>query len=103
MDKLLRNISSQLSSITNANISRPTRWLTLWRIRRVCCDVEQSRCVAKCISASAPEFLHVLIAAAESGETIVITRHGTPVATIAPQMSNRTGDLEWPAALAALE
>jgi prevent-host-death family protein len=43
-------------------------------------------------------FLQV-IAAAERGETIVITKNGTPVAKIAPQPADRTKDL----AFAALE
>lgn len=35
-----------------------------------------------------------LIAAAERGETIVITKNGTPVARIAPQRSDRSKDRE---------
>ncbi len=43
-----------------------------------------------------------VIAAAESGETIVITKNGTPVAKITPQSANRTDDPEWRTAFAAL-
>jgi prevent-host-death family protein len=43
-----------------------------------------------------------VIAAAESGETIVITKNGTPVAKITPQPADRTDDPEWRAAFAAL-
>jgi prevent-host-death family protein len=43
-----------------------------------------------------------VIAAAERGETIVITRNGVPVAKIAPQAADRTRDSEWRAAFAAL-
>ena len=42
-----------------------------------------------------------VIAAAERGETIVITKNGTPVAKITPQSRNRTDDPEWRAAFAA--
>ncbi|TAK55718.1 MAG: type II toxin-antitoxin system prevent-host-death family antitoxin [Gammaproteobacteria bacterium] len=44
-----------------------------------------------------------LISAAERGETIVITKNGTPVARISPQRSDRSGDPEWCAAFKALE
>ncbi len=44
-----------------------------------------------------------VIAAAEKGETIVITKNGTPVAKISPQGSDRSNDPEWRAAFAALE
>jgi prevent-host-death family protein len=44
-----------------------------------------------------------VIAAAERGETIVITKNGTPVAKIAPQTADRTKDPEWRAAFAALK
>jgi prevent-host-death family protein len=44
-----------------------------------------------------------VIAAAERGETIVITKNGTPVAKIAPQAADRTRDPEWRAAYAALK
>ena len=44
-----------------------------------------------------------VIAAAERGETIVITKNGTPVAKIAPQAADRTNDPEWQATFAALE
>ncbi len=39
-----------------------------------------------------------VIAAAEQGETIVITKNGKPVAKIAPQTADRTRDPEWQAA-----
>ena len=44
-----------------------------------------------------------LIAAAERGETIVITKNGTPVAKITPQPPDRARDPQWQAAFAALE
>lgn len=44
-----------------------------------------------------------VIAAAERGETIVITKNGTPVAKITPQTADRSGDPEWRAAFAALK
>jgi len=44
-----------------------------------------------------------LIAAAERGETIVITKNGTPVARIAPQAADRTRDPEWRSTFAALK
>ena len=44
-----------------------------------------------------------VIAAAERGETIVITKNGTPVARIAPQAADRTDDPEWRATYAALK
>jgi prevent-host-death family protein len=44
-----------------------------------------------------------LIAAAERGETIVITKNGTPVARVSPQPSDRASDPHWQAAYAALE
>jgi prevent-host-death family protein len=44
-----------------------------------------------------------LVAAAERGETIVITRNGTPVAKVTPQTADRTDDPEWRAAFAALK
>ena len=44
-----------------------------------------------------------LIAAAERGETIVITKNGAPVAKITPQTPDRAGDVQWQAAFAALE
>lgn len=43
------------------------------------------------------------IAAAECGETIVITKNGTPVARIGPQRPDRSKDPEWRAACKALE
>ena len=44
-----------------------------------------------------------MIAAAERGETIVITKNGTPVAKISPQASDRSADPEWQLAFDALE
>ena len=44
-----------------------------------------------------------VIAAAERGETIVITKNGTPVARIAPQTADRSDDPEWRSAFAALK
>jgi prevent-host-death family protein len=44
-----------------------------------------------------------VISAAERGETIVITKNGTPVAKITPQPADRTGDPEWRSAFAALK
>lgn len=44
-----------------------------------------------------------VIAAAERGETIVITKNGVPVAKIAPQTADRTQDPEWRSAFAALK
>jgi prevent-host-death family protein len=44
-----------------------------------------------------------VIAAAERGETIIITKNGTPVAKITPQGADRASDSEWRSALAALE
>lgn len=43
-----------------------------------------------------------VIAAAEKGETIVITKNGTPVAKVAPQSADRTQDRDWQAAHEAL-
>src|SRR5207302_11321431 len=44
-----------------------------------------------------------LIAAAERGETIIITKNGTPVARISPQPADRGIDPQWRSAFAALE
>jgi prevent-host-death family protein len=44
-----------------------------------------------------------VVAAAERGETIVITKNGTPVAKIMPQTADRSGDSAWQSAFAALE
>jgi prevent-host-death family protein len=44
-----------------------------------------------------------VIAAAERGETIIITKNGTPVARITPQQADRTSDPEWRSAFAALK
>jgi prevent-host-death family protein len=44
-----------------------------------------------------------VIAAAERGETIVITKNGTPVAKIAPQAADRTTDPEWRSTVALLK
>ena len=43
-----------------------------------------------------------VIAAAERGETIIITKNGSPVARIAPQTADRASDPEWRSAFAAL-
>jgi len=43
-----------------------------------------------------------LIAAAERGETIVITKNGKPVARIAPQSADRSQDPAWQTAYKAL-
>jgi prevent-host-death family protein len=44
-----------------------------------------------------------VISAAERGETIVITKNGTPVAKVMPQPADRTDDPEWRSAFAALK
>jgi prevent-host-death family protein len=44
-----------------------------------------------------------VIAAAERGETIIITKNGTPVARITPQTADRTSDPEWRSAFAVLK
>jgi prevent-host-death family protein len=44
-----------------------------------------------------------LIAAAERGETIVITKNGIPVAKITPQPGNRAADPQWRSGFAALK
>jgi prevent-host-death family protein len=44
-----------------------------------------------------------VIAAAERGETIIITKNGAPVAKILPQRADRTTDVEWRSAFVALE
>ncbi len=44
-----------------------------------------------------------VIAAAERGETIVITKNGRPVAKIMPQSGDRTDDPEWQTNFAALK
>lgn len=44
-----------------------------------------------------------VIAAAQRGETIIITKNGTPVAKITPHTADRTKDPEWRAAFAALK
>ena len=41
--------------------------------------------------------------AAERGETIVITKNGTPVAKVAPQKADRAADPEWCSAFSVLE
>jgi len=43
-----------------------------------------------------------VIAAAEAGETIVITKNGAPVARIMPQAADRAADPTWAAAHTAL-
>jgi len=44
-----------------------------------------------------------VIAAAERGETIVVTKNGKPVAKIMPQSQDRTSDPDWLASFAALK
>jgi prevent-host-death family protein len=44
-----------------------------------------------------------VIAAAERGETIIVTKNGNPVAKITPLLKDRTGDPEWRANFAALK
>ena len=44
-----------------------------------------------------------VIAAAERGETIVVTKNGRPVAKITPQPQDRTDDPEWRANFAPLQ
>jgi prevent-host-death family protein len=44
-----------------------------------------------------------VIAAAERGETIVVTKNGRPVAKITPQSQDRASDPEWRASFAALK
>ena len=44
-----------------------------------------------------------VIAAAERGETIIITKNGSPVARITPQAADRASDPEWRSAFAALK
>jgi prevent-host-death family protein len=44
-----------------------------------------------------------VIAAAERGETIIITKNGTAVARITPQTADRTNDPEWQSAFAVLK
>lgn len=43
-----------------------------------------------------------LVAAAEAGETIVITKNGVPVARILPQAADPTTDPDWAQSHAAL-
>jgi prevent-host-death family protein len=44
-----------------------------------------------------------VIAAAERGETIIVTKNGRPVAKITPQPADRANDPEWCANFAALK
>jgi len=44
-----------------------------------------------------------VIAAAERGETIVVTKNGRPVAKIAPHSEDRASDPQWRASFAALK
>ncbi len=44
-----------------------------------------------------------VIAAAERGETIVVTKNGRPVAKITPQSQDPASDPEWRARFAALK
>jgi prevent-host-death family protein len=43
-----------------------------------------------------------VIAAAEAGETIIITKNGAPVARITPQAADRSADPAWAGAYAQL-
>lgn len=43
-----------------------------------------------------------LIAAAERGEVIVITKNGVPVARVAPERADKTSNPEWQANMAKL-
>ena len=43
-----------------------------------------------------------VIAAAEQGETIIVTKNGRPVAKITPQSRDRAADPEWRANFLAL-
>jgi prevent-host-death family protein len=43
-----------------------------------------------------------VIAEAERGETIIVTKNGKPVAKITPQTLDRTSDPEWQSAYRAL-
>ena len=44
-----------------------------------------------------------VIAAAEQGETIIVTKSGLPVARITPQPADRSADPRWRAAFENLE
>ena len=44
-----------------------------------------------------------LVAAAEQGETIIITKNGRPVAKVSPQPADRRNDPAWQAAYKELE
>lgn len=44
-----------------------------------------------------------VIAAAERGETVIITKNGKPVAKVSPQPADRRDDPEWQAAYKELE
>ena len=44
-----------------------------------------------------------VIAAAEQGETIIITKNGKPVAKVSPQPADKRDDPEWQAALQAFK
>ena len=44
-----------------------------------------------------------LIAAAEQGETVIITKNGKPVAKVSPQPADKRDDPEWQAAHRELE
>src|SRR5258706_14439849 len=44
-----------------------------------------------------------VIAAAEHGETIIITKNGTPVARISPRPPDRASDPQWRSAVAVPE
>jgi prevent-host-death family protein len=44
-----------------------------------------------------------IIADAENGETIIITKHGVPVASIVPRPADRSADPRWRAAYDSLQ
>ena len=44
-----------------------------------------------------------VIAAAERGESVIVTKNGKPVAKITPVSKDRTSDPEWRASFAALK
>src|SRR5262249_58696055 len=66
----------------------------------ICCNVEHWCPMREMTVREANQNFSKVIAAAERGETIVITKNGTPVAKIAPQAADRTNDPEWRAAVA---
>jgi prevent-host-death family protein len=69
----------------------------------LCCNVEQDREMREMSVREANQNFSQLIAAAERGETIVITKNGTPVAKLSPQGPDRAADPQWRAAFKVLE